>query len=204
MTPKPQDPYGVGKYASELLIKSMADPHEFEYVIGIPHNIIGPRQKYDDPFRNVASIFINLMLQNRQPVIYGNGEQMRCFSFVQDTLDPLVKLGFKKGIEGELFNLGPDEEFITINQLAVTIAELLDFDLNIQFVPGRPQEVFLANCSAEKSRKVLGYETKYTLKQGLDEMIDWIRKRGVKPFKYHLDLEVITEKTPVTWKEKIF
>ena len=50
-----------------------------EYVIAVPHNIIGPRQKYDDPYRNVASIMINLMLQNRQPIIYGDGKQKDVF-----------------------------------------------------------------------------------------------------------------------------
>ncbi|MCK5760432.1 MAG: NAD-dependent epimerase/dehydratase family protein, partial [Candidatus Delongbacteria bacterium] len=78
MTPKPQDPYGIGKFSSELFLKNLCDIHGMEYVIAVPHNIIGPRQKYDDPYRNVASIMINLMLQGRQPIIYGDGEQKRC------------------------------------------------------------------------------------------------------------------------------
>ena len=65
MTPKPQDPYGIAKYASELLIKNIAETHGLRYVILVPHNIIGPRQKFDDPFRNVASIMINRMLQGK-------------------------------------------------------------------------------------------------------------------------------------------
>ena len=64
-----------------------------EYVIAVPHNIIGPKQKYDDPYRNVASIMINRMLQGKQPIIYGDGGQKRCFSFVQDCVDPLIKMG---------------------------------------------------------------------------------------------------------------
>lgn len=69
-------------------------------VIAVPHNIIGPRQKYDDPYRNVASIMINLMLQGRQPVIYGDGEQKRCFSFVQDDVFCLEKLAFQDDVVG--------------------------------------------------------------------------------------------------------
>lgn len=68
----------------------------------------------------------------------------------------------------------------------------------------RPQEVFSANCSADKARKLLGYKTNYSLKQGLKEMIDHIKKRGTKPFKYHIDLEIINEITPKTWKNKLF
>ena len=74
MQPLPQDPYGIAKYAAELTVRELCETHGMEYVIAVPHNIIGPRQKYDDPYRNVASIMINLMLQNRQPVIYGDGE----------------------------------------------------------------------------------------------------------------------------------
>lgn len=76
---KPQDPYGISKYAAELLLKNLAEVHGIELTIAIPHNIIGPRQKYDDPYRNVASIMTNLMMQGRQPIIYGDGQQVRCF-----------------------------------------------------------------------------------------------------------------------------
>ena len=70
MQPLPQDPYGIAKYATELTIANLCRVHGMEYVIAVPHNIIGPRQKYDDPYRNVASIMINMMLQDRQPIIY--------------------------------------------------------------------------------------------------------------------------------------
>jgi len=63
MIPKPQDPYGIGKHSCEQFLKNLAEIHGMEYVIAVPHNIIGPRQKYDDPYRNVASIMINMMLQ---------------------------------------------------------------------------------------------------------------------------------------------
>ncbi len=204
MIPKPQDPYGISKYASELLLRNMAETHGMEYIVTVPHNIIGPRQKYDDPYRNVASIFINRMLQGKQPIIYGDGEQKRCFSFVKDDIDCLEKVAFQKGLNGEIINIGPDEEFITINKLAEVIAGLIGFKLEPIYMPDRPQEVRLANCSADKARKLLGYKTRYTLKNGLQEMIEYIRTRGPKPFKYHLDLEIINQKTPKTWKDRMF
>jgi len=204
MEPKPQDPYGIAKYSSELLIKNLAETHNMEYVIAVPHNIIGSRQKYDDPYRNVVSIMINLMLQKRQPIIYGSGNQKRCFSFVQDCIQCLEKLAFQKNVNKEIINIGPDEEFITINELAKTIADMIKFKLKPTYFPERPQEVNLATCSAEKARKILDYKTKYSLKQGLQEMIDYIKERGVKPFKYHIDLEIVNDKTPVTWKDRLF
>jgi UDP-glucose 4-epimerase len=204
MVPVPQDPYGIGKYTCELMLKNLSELHGMEYVIAVPHNIIGTRQKYDDPYRNVASIMINLMLQGRQPIIYGNGEQKRCFSFHSDVVDIMKILAIEDSVAGEIINIGPDEEFISINELAKTIAELLDFDLDPVYMPGRPLDVYLANCSAEKARKMLNYDPKVSLREGLQEMIDYIKKRGVKHFKYHLDLEIINELTPKTWKDKIF
>lgn len=204
MIPKPQDPYGISKYAAENLIRCLCEVHGMEFVIAVPHNIIGPRQKYDDPYRNVASIMINLMLQGRQPIIYGDGLQKRCFSFVQDDIDCLKKLAFQDNVVGEVINIGPDEEFVTINELAETIADLLDFDLNPIYVPDRPQEVKLATCSADKARRLLGYETKYTLRQGLTEMITYIKEKKPRKFRYHLDLEIVNEKTPRTWKDRLF
>ncbi|MEJ2131211.1 MAG: NAD-dependent epimerase/dehydratase family protein, partial [Gammaproteobacteria bacterium] len=129
MTPKPQDPYGIAKYGSELMLRNLCEVHGMEYVIVVPHNIVGPRQKYDDPYRSVASIMINRMLQDRQPIIYGDGTQKRCFSFVQDVVDPLVKVGTSEGLSGEVINIGPDDDFITINELAERIARIIDFDL---------------------------------------------------------------------------
>ncbi|MDC2976337.1 NAD-dependent epimerase/dehydratase family protein, partial [Candidatus Pelagibacter sp.] len=73
-TPKPVDPYGISKLAAEEILINLCETYGVEYNIAVPHNIIGIKQKYDDPFRNVASIMINLMLQNRQPIIYGDGE----------------------------------------------------------------------------------------------------------------------------------
>lgn len=203
MTPLPQDPYGIAKYAAELQVENICSVHGIEYVIAVPHNIIGARQKYDDPYRNVASIMINLMLQGRQPYIYGDGQQMRCFSFVEDVVMPLMILGESSEVVGEVINIGPDEEFVTINTLAETIARLLDFKLEPIYMAGRPQEVKHATCSADKARRLIGYKTTTTLEDGLKEMIDHIRERGTKPFLYHLDLEIDNEMTPRTWKEKL-
>ena len=71
-------------------------------------------------------------------------------------------------------------------------------------MPGRPQEVKFASCSADKARRLLGYQTKTNLKDGLSDMVEYIRNRGPKKFKYHLDLEILKANTPKTWSEKLF
>ena len=201
---RPQDPYGVGKVAAEDVLRSLCQVHGVDFVIAVPHNIIGSRQKYDDPYRNVASIMINLMLQNRQPIIYGDGTQKRCFSFIDDCIFCLKEMAFRDSVIGETINIGPDEEFVEINELAEKIANLLTFNLNPIYVPDRPQEVRLATCSSDKARKMLDYNTTVPLGDGLQQMIDYVRDRGVLPFIYHLDLEIVNDFTPRTWVDRLF
>lgn len=203
MTPKPQDPYGISKYAAELLVKNISETHGMEYVILVPHNIIGPRQKFDDPFRNVASIMINRMLQGKQPIIYGDGMQMRCFSFIQDVIDPLMVACETDVANGMIVNIGPDEEFITINELAQKIAAILNFDLDPIYMSARPQEVKHANCSSNLARDILNYRTTTALEDGLKELVAWIKEQGAREFTYHLPIEFVTEKTPRTWTERL-
>jgi UDP-glucose 4-epimerase len=203
-TPKPQDPYGIGKLAAEDILRNLCTVHGVEYVIAVPHNIIGPRQKWDDPFRNVASIMINMMLRGRQPIIYGNGQQKRCFSFIDDCLYCLKEMAFRDNVVGEIINIGPDEETITILELAERIANQLQFNLDPVFMTGRPQEVEHASCSSDKARKLLQYKTSVDLDTGLASMVEAIRRRGTRDFKYHIDLEIINEKTPKTWKDRLF
>lgn len=203
MTPKPQDPYGIAKLAAELLVRNICETNSMNYVILIPHNIIGPRQKYDDPYRNVASIMINRLLQNLPPIIYGDGSQRRCFSFIQDVIDPIMAACESDSVNGSTLNIGPDEEFISINKLAETIQEIMGTSLDPLYLPGRPQEVLEANCSADLARKVLGYETKVSLEKGLEDLYLWIKEKGAKEFSYHLPLEFITSKTPKSWTEKL-
>lgn len=202
--PKPQDPYGIGKLAAERMLINLCQTHGRQYVIAVPHNIIGPRQKYDDPYRNVASIMINLMLQNRAPVIYGDGKQERCFSYVTDCLACLEAMAFSPMVVNQIVNIGPDEGVVTINELYSLLARLLNFSKPPTYMPGRPQEVKVAHCMSNKARELLGYETKVTLEEGLIRMISAIKQRGPRPFKYHLDLEIITEKTPKTWVDRLF
>ena len=203
MEPKPQDPYGIAKLAAERLLQNLAEVHGVELVIAVPHNIIGPKQKYDDPFRNVASIMTNLMLQGRQPIVYGDGSQTRCFSDVDEDIDILMTLGFSD-CAGEIFNIGPDKGEVTILELATRIARLLDFDLQPIYMPGRPQEVKHANCSADKIRKWFGWEQSIPLDVSLKKIITYIENRGPRHFKYHLPIEIISDKTPKTWTQRLF
>ena len=201
---KPVDPYGVSKVAAENILKILSKTYSFEYNIAVPHNIIGPRQKYNDPYRNVVSIMINLMLQNRSPIIYGDGNQKRTFSDIDDCIYCLDKLITDPAIISEVVNIGPDEEFISINDLYHLLSNKLKFNLEPKYLKSRPNEVKEATCSSEKARKILGYKTKVKLDESLDKVINYIKKNGTKKFEYIYPLEIDNEKTPLSWKEKLF
>jgi len=202
LDPKPQDPYGIAKLSAERLLSNLAEVHDVELIILVPHNIVGARQKFDDPFRNVASIMANRMLQGKQPIIYGDGTQQRCFSFIQDVIDPILTACESELAVSEVINIGPDESPITILELAERLAEIIEFELKPIFMPGRPQEVAVALCSSDKARQLLGYETTVSLDQGLRDLVDWIRPR-VKSFEYHLRIEIDSDLTPKTWTQRL-
>jgi UDP-glucose 4-epimerase len=201
---KPVDPYGVSKVAAENILKILSKTHGVEYNIAVPHNIIGPNQKYDDPFRNVVSIMINLMLQNKKPIIYGDGNQKRTFSDIDDCIYCLDKLLTDPQIISQVVNIGPDEEFISINELYHLLSNKLKFNLEPKYLEDRPNEVKEATCSADKARKILGYKTSVNLDESLDKIINYIRKKGPRHFQYNYPLEINNEKTPIAWKEKLF
>ena len=202
MLPKPEDPYGIAKVAVEESLKLLCKTHFMDYNIAVPHNIVGPNQKYDDPFRNVMSIFINRNLQNKPSIIYGDGNQTRCFSYIDDVIFCLEKLALEKSISKEIINIGPDEETITINNLAKLVANVTGYNGDPIHVPGRPLEVKEATCSSEKARRLLDYKTKTPLIDAIKLTTNFIKNKGTKKFVYNLPVEIKSEITPETWTKK--
>ena len=202
MKPKPVDPYAISKVASEEVLKNLCELNGIEWVIAIPHNIIGPRQKYDDPFRNVVSIMINRMLQGKAPIIYGDGMQTRCFSYIDDCLSCLIPMLDQKNLNRETINIGPDEEFVTINKISEICSNVTGVNLNPIHKKDRPKEVKHATCSADKARKLLNYKTQVGLREGIQKTFEYIKSRGVRPFDYNINIEIDNELTPTTWKNK--
>ena len=202
MLPKPVDPYAISKVAAEDVLKNLCELNNIEWVIAVPHNIIGPRQKYDDPFRNVISIMLNRMMQGKPPIIYGDGNQKRCFSYIDDCIKCLIPMMDQKNLNKEIINIGPDEEFVTINKVAEICSNLTGFNSRPIYKKDRPREVKHALCSSNKARKFLNYKTETSLQKGIEKTYEYIKKRGVRPFDYNIELEIVNELTPDTWKNK--
>jgi UDP-glucose 4-epimerase len=202
MKPKPVDPYAISKVASEDVLINLCELNNIEWVIAVPHNIIGPRQRYDDPFRNVVSIMINRMLQGKAPIIYGDGEQKRCFSYIDDCLSCLMPMLDQKNLNKQIINIGPDEEFVTINKVAEICSNITGVNLPPIYRPDRPREVKHATCSADNARKLLNYKTTVSLKEGIQKTFEYIKRRGPKAFDYNIEIEINNDLTPKTWTQK--
>ena len=200
---KPRDPYAIAKVAAEETLKCLAEAHGIEYVIAVPHNIVGVRQKYDDPFRNVCAIMANRMMQGMRPIVYGDGKQTRCFSDVRDISGLMADMAEDRRINGEIFNVGPDEYPVTIDQMGRMLAEIIGVEWKPIMLPDRPREVRQAHCSSDKIREWLGYKTKYSMAQMLKSLVGYIAERGPKPFDYYLPIEIKTAQTPKVWTERM-
>ena len=200
---KPVDPYGMAKAQAEDMLFLLSDIHGLEVTIAVPHNIIGVGQRYTDPFRNVAAIMINSTYRNKKIYIYGDGKQKRSFSDINDCVIALSHMiESDRNLNKQVYNIGPDDNEITINQLAEYVSILTDLSPEIIYVPDRPREVKHASCSSDKARKILNYVTKTDLQTGILKTFNYIKKRGPKPFDYHINLEIKNELTPESWLKR--
>ena len=142
------------------------------------------------------------MLQNKAPIIYGDGEQKRCFSYIDDCLSCLLPMLDQKNLNKQIINIGPDEEFVTVNKIAEICSNITGSNLKPIYKKDRPREVKHASCSADKARKLLNYKTKTDLENGILKTYNYIKGRGSKPFKYHISIEIKNELTPEVWTKK--
>lgn len=191
--PEPEDLYGITKLAAEETLKVMSKVHDFEYVIARPHNVYGPRQNMNDPYRNVVTIFMNAVMKGEAYNIYGDGKQRRCFSYIDDVVDALYKCGFDD-VSGNTFNIGADKDY-SIIELSTEIGGLG------VFTKERPQEVKIAISDHTQAKKMLNYEDKTSLKGGIEKTWEWAKTKGpqLAPFE---ELELPSSKAPTNWNEK--
>lgn len=203
--PRPVDPYGAAKLAAEQQMTLLGMTHLVHVIHAVPHNIYGPRQRYDDPYRNVVSIMINRILQNKPPIIYGDGLQTRCFSHIDDVLPVMMQLLDARTAHGEVFNVGPDQVSTTILELATTLLKMMNReDLAPIHVPGRPCEVKHATCRSDKIRHKFGFKQMVSLVTGLQSVIEYVKKRGSRSFDYRLPIELSDSPLlPKTWGERL-
>lgn len=201
---RPADPYGIAKLASEQVLKNLCETHQVTYNIAVPHNIVGSRQRYDDPFRNVLSIMMHRALKQQPLIVYGDGSQIRCFSHISECIESIYLLATDTTIRNETFNIGPDQGEMSIIELAQKINQITKNPAGIVFFPDRPREVKHATCSSDKARKKLKYKPTKSVDDAILETMEYITNNGLKNFDYSYPIEIVTNQTPKTWTDRVF
>lgn len=197
--PEPEDLYGISKLAIENSLKILSKVHGFEYVITRPHNVYGPRQSMNDPYRNVVTIFMNSLLKKQSYYIYGDGEQRRCFSFINDVIDALFKCGFGK-FHGMVFNIGSDKHY-SLNELSSVIQKVSGIKIAPIYLNDRPQEVKMAISSHELAKKYLGYKDKISLYDGIRSTWEYAKRLGYQKTRL-TQVELDSPLLPRNWRIK--
>jgi UDP-glucose 4-epimerase len=163
---RPNDPYGIGKWASEQDVRVAGEQHGLDYVLLRPHNIFGPGQNLWDRHRNCFGIWIRAALEGKPFTIFGDGLQRRAFSYIDDILPCLWEAAFAPQASKQTINLGGSEP-IEIYRAAEALAFVMgSAGAELKFEPAR-HEVKDAWCSTAKSRELLGYEDRTELHTGL-------------------------------------
>lgn len=176
--PKPIDPYGVAKYACEMDIQIAGEQHGLDWCIIRPHNVYGTKQNIWDKYRNVLGIWMYQILNNQPMTIFGDGNQTRAFSYIDDILEPLWTSAVSKKTSKQIINLGGTKEY-TINE-ANKILQKVTGNNNTIYLEAR-HEVKNAHPTWSKSVEFLNYKDTHTLEEGLSKMWEWAKSQPSRP-----------------------
>lgn len=183
--PNPIDPYGIAKYACELDIKAAGEHHGLDWCIIRPHNVYGIKQNIWDRYRNVLGIWMYQHINGLPMTIYGDGEQTRAFSYIDDCLEPLWKASQESSCSKQIINLGGTKHY-SMNDANEIIREVMGGG-TLSYKEKR-YEVKNAYSSYQKSIDLLGYNDKTSLIDGLTTMWNWVKtqpNRVSKGFEYY-------------------
>jgi len=172
LNPAPLSPYAGSKLAAEYYCSIFYHVYGLETVSLRYFNVFGPRQDPNSPYAAVIPKFITAFLQNKPPEIYGDGEQTRDFTYVEDVVVANILAMEAPNVGGEVFNIACGQN-ISINQLASIIKDIMQKDIDPVHVAPRPGDVRHSLASIEKAKKFLHYSPKWTLKEGLRKTIEY-------------------------------
>lgn len=188
LTPQPEDPYGISKYAVELDLRAAHAQFGLNYIIFRPHNVYGEHQNIGDKYRNVIGIFMNQILSGQPLTIFGDGEQTRAFSYIDDVAPVIAQSVFNKRAYGEVFNVGADQPY-TVNHLAQVVCRAMGVEPNIVHLPPR-NEVKHAFSSHEKVRQFFDVPTPVPLEEGIARMAAWVMRVGSRKTREFANIEI--------------
>ena len=196
MTPEPEDPYGVSKYAVELDLRAAHEMFGLNYVVFRPHNVYGENQNIGDKYRNVIGIFMNQIMQGKKLTVFGDGTQTRAFSYIDDVAIPIAKCVNIPDAYNQVFNIGADKPY-TVNELATVVCNEFGVSPDINYLSAR-NEVMHAYSDHTKAHRVFGAPTGIDLAEGIAKMAAWAKRVGARQGQEFSNIE-ISEKLPDGW-----
>jgi UDP-glucose 4-epimerase len=195
MTPIPDDPYGIAKLAAEMELRVSHEMFGLEYVIFRPHNVYGPGQNLGDMYRNVIGIFMNRLMAGEDLVIFGDGEQRRAFTYVDDIIPGMAESAVLPAARNQIFNIGSDTAH-TVNELAGVVAEVLGLPGRVRHVEAR-KEVKDAWSDHSRYAAVFGHGRETPLRDGVRRMAEWAVEAGIRETQPFADIEIERNLPPV-------
>lgn len=196
MTPRPEDPYGIAKYAVELDLQAAQKMFGLNSIIFRPHNVYGENQNIGDRYRNVIGIFMNQTMKNEPMTIFGDGEQTRAFSYIDDVAPIIARSVDVAEAYNETFNIGADQPY-TVNELAEAVARAFGVEPHVRHLPAR-NEVVHAYADHQKVRTIFGDQTPVALDEGIMRMTAWAKEAGALRSRSFGHIE-IGRKLPPSW-----
>jgi UDP-glucose 4-epimerase len=178
-TPRPEDPYGISKYAVELDLEAAHRLFGLNYVILRPHNVYGERQNIVDKYRNVIGIFMNQVMEGAPMTVFGDGTQTRAFTHIDDVAPVIALAAQTPAAMNKVFNVGADTPY-SVNDLATEVAAAFDVPVKVTHFPAR-NEVLHAFSDHSRVREVFGHNPTIDLGSGIRRMAEWARTVGPRP-----------------------
>lgn len=172
MQPEPISPYGVTKYVGELYAQVFGRVYGLENVCVRYFNVFGPRQDPTSQYSGVLSRFMLAILEGQQPVIYGDGEQSRDFTYIANVVDVTLRACTAEGASGQVFNGGTSSR-ITLNEVVRTLENITGKKIATKYDPPRNGDIRDSQADIGRARKVLGYEPKVSFEEGLKKTWEW-------------------------------
>jgi nucleoside-diphosphate-sugar epimerase len=179
MQPKPISPYGVSKYVGELYGQAFGRCYGLENVAVRYFNIFGPRQDPGSPYSGVLSKFATAFLEDTQPVVFGDGEQTRDFTFVDNAVQANLLACEAAGASGETINVGTGGR-VSLNQTLQQLRRITGKNLEAKYEPPREGDIHDSQADITKARELLGYEPTVMFEEGLERTFAWYQANHVK------------------------
>ena len=179
MQPQPISPYGVSKYAGELYAQTFGRCYGLETVSLRYFNIFGPRQDPDSPYSGVLSRFAAAFLEEQPPVVYGDGEQTRDFTYVDNAVQANLLACEAPSAPGAVFNVGTGTR-VSLNQTLEQFQRISGKKLEVKYEPAREGDIRDSHADITKAREVLGYEPSVMFEEGLERTFEWYRVHHAK------------------------